>query len=68
MKVHYALGLLEGNALEYMRPWMQANRDTESFKITLFVEHLRAAYLNLELAEYARQRLAIIKQGNRPVL
>lgn len=68
VRVHYAFGLLDQDALEFMRPWMQANRDTINFTISAFMGHMRDAYQDPELAEYARQKLSTIKQGNRSTI
>lgn len=68
VKVHYAFGLLEQDALEFMRPWMQTNRDKENFTISAFMGHMRDAYQDPELAEYARQKLSTIQQGNRSTI
>ena len=68
VKVHYAFGLLEKDALEFMRPWMQANRDRAAFTVENFLKHLQDGYRDPELTEQARQRLSSIQQGNRSVL
>ena len=47
MKVHYAFGLLEEDALEFMRPWMQANRDRTAFTVVNFLKHLQDGYRDL---------------------
>ena len=68
VKVHYAFGLLEGSALEFMRPWMQAHRDTGGFTVDTFINQLRNGYRDPELSAQARQRLPTIQQGNRSVI
>ena len=68
IRVHYAFGLLEKDALELMRPWVRTHRDMEGSRSAAFLEHLRSAYQDPELAEQARQKHKFIYQGNRSVL
>ena len=68
IQVNYAFGLLEGPALEFMRPWMRAWRNTPFFTVDAFLTQLRGGYEDPELQENARQKLEEIRQGDRPVL
>ena len=47
---------------------MRTHRDKDGFTVAVFLDHLRSAYQDPELAEQARQKLKFIQQGNRPVL
>lgn len=68
VKVTYAFGLLEGDAVEYMRPWMQTMRGTLSFTVENFMKHLKTAYQGPEFTENARQKLQRVQQGDRSVV
>ena len=65
VQVNYAFGLLEGPALEFMRPWMQSARGTLSFSVHNFLGYLRGGYEDPEFAENARLKLGELRQGDR---
>ena len=68
IQVNYAFGLLEGQALEFMRPWMQSWRNTAFFTVNSFLTQLRGGYEDPELQETARQKLEELRQGDRSVI
>ena len=55
MSATYAFGLLDGNALEYMRPWMYTYRDGEAFTSGLSFSTCKAIMMDLAMDEYFRQ-------------